>query len=322
MRKLATCAAYAAAVAVMLASAPQADAQCANGLIVNCPPAVNPQPDDVIYLYQLAQNPHSRSITLGAIEAGGSVTVSLSLIMPNIFNVTGSPATASGTFDVVLATEAPNTFLAGTASGTTSVIPTFRAIQCSDQPALTGAVSSNTGSCFTSLNTTVSFSCNTMPALTGFISTTASSCTTTLTADVTVAEGGSGASTSNSARVNLNQGYFSPSTAASTITPACTSSTMASNVFIIQLQSGVGPYTLANCNPPPATGVSFVALIQQPTSGSTQSISSYGSKYLFEAPYSNASPPSLSHTLSSTDSLFCVAFSTATMVCTFIPFYS
>jgi hypothetical protein len=334
MRKLGTCAAYAAAV-LALGTVPAA-AQCTNGLIVNCPPAVSPQGGDVMYLYQLAQNPHSRSISLQALAdfftSTGSTTVSIGLVMPNIFGVGGSPATASGTFNVVLAVEAPNTVFAGTSSGTFSITPSFRAlvaadlpdIPCSLQPALTGAVTSNAGSCVTTLSATLSFTCATMPALSGFINTSAGSCTTALSSTVSIAQGGSNASTSNSARVNLNQGYSSPSTGAATITPSCTLSTAstASNVFIVQLQSGIGPYTMANCAPAPATGASFVFIIQQPSSGFSQSISSYGSMYLFPAPYSNLSPPALSHTLSSTDSLYCVAFSTQSMVCTFIPTYS
>lgn len=64
-KRLTTCAAYAAAV-LALGSVPAA-AQCANGLITNCPPAVSPQGGDVIYLYQLAQNPHSRSFSLSGL---------------------------------------------------------------------------------------------------------------------------------------------------------------------------------------------------------------------------------------------------------------
>jgi hypothetical protein len=41
-----------------------ARAQCAGGLITNCPPAVNPQPTDLLLLYQLGQNPHSRQLPL------------------------------------------------------------------------------------------------------------------------------------------------------------------------------------------------------------------------------------------------------------------
>jgi len=324
MRSLATCSAYAAAVAgMLLLGAPAAEAQCAAGLIVNCPPAVNPQPGDVIYLYQLQENPHSRSFSLGALGSyiSGSVSVSISLLMPSIFDVTGSPASASGTFDVTLAPEAANTVFAGPVSGP-SATPTFRALvdadvpnlSCAQLPALVGSVTSASGSCATSLNSTVSFACSTLPELTGAITTPGSSCTTSYAEIVPVPFGGTDASTSNSARVNLNQGLVSPSTTVSTITPACNSST-GGNVLVMQLVSGDGPYTFANCVPPPAAGASFIFVFLQPTSGAAQSVSAYGNMYLFPSPYSNASPPPLTQSLSASDALFCVASSTQSMVC-------
>jgi hypothetical protein len=46
-------------------------AQCANGLMVNCPDAVNPQSSDYLLLWQNSQNPHSRRLQLGQIPGGG-----------------------------------------------------------------------------------------------------------------------------------------------------------------------------------------------------------------------------------------------------------
>lgn len=74
-----------AAILALLWSA-AAHAQCAGGLIVNCPAAVNPQSTDVLQLWQLGQTPHMRKVTLGSATAGvssfntrtGNITLSLS----------------------------------------------------------------------------------------------------------------------------------------------------------------------------------------------------------------------------------------------------
>jgi hypothetical protein len=48
-------------------------AQCARGLLVNCPPAVDPLATDFVYGWQNAENPHSRKFTLSQLmtAAGG-----------------------------------------------------------------------------------------------------------------------------------------------------------------------------------------------------------------------------------------------------------
>lgn len=48
-----------------------AQAQCAGGLIANCPPAVSPQATDVLPLWQYGQNPHMRKVPLGNVGGGG-----------------------------------------------------------------------------------------------------------------------------------------------------------------------------------------------------------------------------------------------------------
>ena len=45
----------------------QAYAQCANGLLANCPPATNVQNSDVLYGWQYGQNPHSRAFPIGSL---------------------------------------------------------------------------------------------------------------------------------------------------------------------------------------------------------------------------------------------------------------
>ena len=86
---------------------------------------------------------------------GGSGTVtSVSLAMPSIFTVTGSPVTTSGTLTADLNTQSANTFLA--APNGSSGVPSFRTILAADIPTLnqnttgtaanvTGVVSINNG---------------------------------------------------------------------------------------------------------------------------------------------------------------------------------
>lgn len=50
-----------------------ARAQCSAGLITNCPPATNLQPDDVLLGWQSGQNPHTRKFPVGNIVINSSV---------------------------------------------------------------------------------------------------------------------------------------------------------------------------------------------------------------------------------------------------------
>jgi hypothetical protein len=68
-----------------------ARAQCAGGLINNCPAAVNPQPGDEALTWQLSQGPHTRKMTLQQIVAGAlqsPLTQKLSLL-PSASNGAG-----------------------------------------------------------------------------------------------------------------------------------------------------------------------------------------------------------------------------------------
>lgn len=68
---------------------------------------------------------------------GGSVT-SVGLSLPNLFTVTGSPVTGSGTLTATLATQVANRVFAGPGTGADAA-PTFRALVAEDIPALTAA---------------------------------------------------------------------------------------------------------------------------------------------------------------------------------------
>lgn len=80
---------------------------------------------------------------------GGSGTVtSVGLTLPNIFSLTGSPITTSGTLAATLVTQAPNLVFAGPSSGA-SAGPSFRALVDADCPVqllrVTGSGASLTG---------------------------------------------------------------------------------------------------------------------------------------------------------------------------------
>lgn len=68
------------------------------------------------------------------ITAGGTVQF-VALTMPSdLFAVSGSPITTSGTFAVTLAAQAPNQILAGPSSGAIGAAPAFRALVAADLP--------------------------------------------------------------------------------------------------------------------------------------------------------------------------------------------
>jgi hypothetical protein len=84
---------------------------------------------------RLATTAYVKSVVSAA--GGGSVT-SVGLSLPNLFTVTGSPVTASGTLTAALATQAANQVFAGPTTGANAA-PTFRALVAEDIPALTAA---------------------------------------------------------------------------------------------------------------------------------------------------------------------------------------
>ena len=69
--------------------------------------------------------------------AGGTVT-SVGLSLPNIFTVSGSPVTSSGTLTASLVTQTANQILAGPTTGSAAA-PAFRALVAGDLPDLSGA---------------------------------------------------------------------------------------------------------------------------------------------------------------------------------------
>ncbi len=77
-------------------------------------------------------------------EAGTDYLTSIGLTAPSIFSVTGSPLTANGSLTLGLATQAPNTVLAGPASGADAQ-PSFRKLGSSDLSPQWYAAAAGTG---------------------------------------------------------------------------------------------------------------------------------------------------------------------------------
>ena len=69
--------------------------------------------------------------------SGGTVT-SVALSAPDIFSVSGSPVTSSGTLSLSLATQAANKVFAGPSTGSDAA-PTFRTLVANDLPSITSA---------------------------------------------------------------------------------------------------------------------------------------------------------------------------------------
>src|ERR1700728_1227693 len=71
---------FSAALLATTCLAIPARAQCAGGLITNCPPAVSPAPTDQLLLWQQAQNPHTRSITITGLGSASGTTPQVNVL--------------------------------------------------------------------------------------------------------------------------------------------------------------------------------------------------------------------------------------------------
>ncbi|MDR3793374.1 MAG: hypothetical protein P4L03_08335 [Terracidiphilus sp.] len=75
------------------------------------------------------------------VNSGSVTSVGLSIPGSVLYTVSGSPVTSTGTLTLTPNTQAPNTFLAGPASGSTAAAPAFRGIASGDLPV---SIASNT----------------------------------------------------------------------------------------------------------------------------------------------------------------------------------
>jgi len=149
-----------------------------------------------------------------AVGGNGTVT-SVGLSMPNVFSVANSPVTTSGTLTVTLATQTANLIFAGPTAGGAAA-PTFRSIVLADLPTITLAkggtgVTSLTASRVVVVNsggTALEVSAVTTTEL-GYLSGVTSAIQTQLNAKqatitvLPIANGGTGASTAQNARIAL-----------------------------------------------------------------------------------------------------------------------
>lgn len=81
---------------------------------------------------QIATTAWVKAQGYGTSSASGTVT-SVALSLPNVFTVSGSPVTTSGTLSAALATQNANKLFAGPATGSDAA-PTFRALVAADIP--------------------------------------------------------------------------------------------------------------------------------------------------------------------------------------------
>lgn len=85
--------------------------------------------------------PTFRGLTSADLPSGTGTVTSVGLVLPNIFNLSGSPVTTSGMITATLANQNANLFFAGPSSGSATT-PSFRAIVNGDLPG-SGALTVN-----------------------------------------------------------------------------------------------------------------------------------------------------------------------------------
>lgn len=88
------------------------------------------------------QNNGSGTLSWAAVASSGGTVTSVGLSLPNIFTVSGSPVTASGTLTGALATQTANTVFAGPTAAPAAA-PTFRALVPADIPTLNQSTTGN-----------------------------------------------------------------------------------------------------------------------------------------------------------------------------------
>src|ERR1017187_4709404 len=141
----------------------------------------------------------------GSSSGSGTVT-SVGLTLPNIFSVSGSPVTTTGSLTATLATQAANLVFAGPTTGADAA-PTFRLLVAADIPALPYGTGTVTSVSVVSAN--------------GFAGTVATATTTpaiTLTTTITGILSGNG--TAISAASTTGSGSVVLATSPTLVTPA------------------------------------------------------------------------------------------------------
>jgi hypothetical protein len=193
------------------------------------------------------------------IPAGGSGTVtSVSLSMPAIFSVGGSPLTSSGTLSATLNNQAANTFFA--APSATLGSPSFRALTTSDFPN-TAVTAGNYGLA----NSVASFIVDSTGRITSATNVPISITTANVTGTMPIANGGTGATTATAARANLGAATSGANTDITSLTSGINLTLGAAGSILMNSMVGIGtgtPRTQLDVQNGAITGatVSIVAL--------------------------------------------------------------
>jgi hypothetical protein len=96
--------------------------------------AISSPQDGQVLVYNSTSGKWENDTISGGSGGTGTVT-SVGLSLPNIFSVSGSPVTASGTLTATFTTQAANIVFAGPSTGSAAV-PTFRSLVAADIPTL------------------------------------------------------------------------------------------------------------------------------------------------------------------------------------------
>lgn len=155
------------------------------------------------------------AFALAGTGTGSGTVTSVGLSAPSIFNVGGSPITTSGTLALTLATQTANTIFSGPTTGSAAA-PTFRSLVAADLPTIPVSKGGTNTTSFTGSRVILSNSGGTaleVSAVTatelGYVSGVTSAIQTQLNAKqntitvLAIANGGTGASTAQTARINL-----------------------------------------------------------------------------------------------------------------------
>lgn len=150
-----------------------------------------------------------------AIDAGNNGTVtSVGLSAPNIFVITNSPVTSTGTLTMTLATQLANRVFAGPSSGS-AASPTFRSLVADDLPTIpvskggtgntgftSGRVIISTGTDIIGVSSVTATELSYLAGVTSAIQTQLNAKEATITI-LPINKGGTGANTAQGARLNI-----------------------------------------------------------------------------------------------------------------------
>jgi hypothetical protein len=228
--------------------------------------------------------PSFRALTTTDIPSLAYVT-SVSLSLPSILTVSGSPVTSSGTLTGTLTTQAVNTIFAGPSSGA-GVAPTFRSLTTADIPTLnqntTGTAANITA---TSNSTLTTLSALSLPGsqVSGNISGNAANVTGT----VAIGNGGTGQTTASAAFNALSPITTTGDLIIGNGTNSATRLAIGSNTYVLTSNGTTATWTApagggASISNDTATSTNVYPLFAAATSGTPTTIYTSNSNYLYK----------------------------------------